>query len=118
MSHTPGLRDTLILVTRDGLGDAVPELSRKLFVKYLEVLEANGTLPGAIAFMTNGVHLVCEGSPAIEKLRAYEAAGVHVIICKTCIDFFGVADKVRAGVVGGMGDIVAAQAMARKVITV
>jgi peroxiredoxin family protein len=118
MSQTPGLRDTLLLVTRDGLGDAEQELSRKLFVKYLEVLEANGTLPGAMAFMTRGVHLACEGSPAIQRLRAFEAAGVHVILCKTCIDWFGVADRVRVGVVGGMGDIVAAQAMAAKVITV
>lgn len=118
MSHTPSFRDTLILVTNDGLGHAEPELGLRVFVKYLEVLEANGSLPGVIAFYTRGVHLACEGSPAVEKLRAFEAAGVRVILCKTCIDFYGLADKVRVGVVGGMGDIVAAQAMAQRVITV
>ena len=118
MHQTPGFRDTLVLVTNDGLGQAEPELGRKVFVKYLEVLEANGTLPGEIAFYTRGVHLACDGSPAIEKLRAFEAAGVRVILCKTCIDFYGLAEKVRVGVVGGMGDIVSAQAMAAKVITV
>lgn len=118
MTDATAFRDTLLLVTRDGLGDAEPELSRKVFVKYLEVLEENGTLPGAMAFMTRGVHLACEGSPALEKLRAFEAAGVHVILCKTCVDHYGLAEQVRVGVVGGMGDIVAAQAMARKVITV
>ena len=118
MNQNPDFADTLLLVTRDGLGDADPDLSRRLFVKYLEVLEANGTRPGAIALYTKGVHLACAGSPAVERLRAMEAAGVRIVLCKTCVDYFGLADKVEVGVVGGMGDIVAAQAMARKVITV
>ncbi|MCE9635173.1 MAG: DsrE family protein [Planctomycetes bacterium] len=118
MPHTQSFSDTLILVTNDGLGNAEPDLGRKLFVKYLEVLEANGSLPGVIAFYTRGVHLACEGSPAIEKLRAFEAAGVRIVLCKTCLDYYGLADKVQVGVVGGMGDIVAAQAMAHRVITV
>ena len=110
--------DTLILVTNDGLGHAPPELGRKVFVKYLELREENGTPPGVIAFYTRGVMLVTEGSPALERLRSLEARGVRLIVCKTCIDFFGVADQVRVGIVGGMGDILAAQILARKVITV
>ncbi len=58
-----------------------------------------------------------EGSPALERLRSFEARGVKLVICKTCLDFYGLTDKVRAGVVGGMGDIVAAQALAKKVVT-
>ena len=117
MSHAPSLRDTLVLVTNDGMGHADPELGRKVLCKWLELAEANGTLPGAIAFYTKGVFTVCEGSPALERLRAFEAAGVRLIVCKTCIDAFGVADKVRVGVVGGMGDILAAQTLAAKVLT-
>ena len=118
MNSTPDFRDTLILVTNDGLGHADPELSRKVFVKYLEVLEANGTLPGVIAFYTKGVHLACDGSSAVEPLLRLEARDVRVILCKTCLDHFGLADKVRVGIVGGMGDIVAAQVLAKKVVTV
>lgn len=110
--------DTLILVTNDGLGQAPPELGRKLFVKYLDLLEENGTPPGVIAFYTRGVHLVTDGSPALDRLRSLESRGVRLIVCKTCIDYFEVADRVRVGIVGGMGDILAAQILARKVITV
>jgi len=42
---------------------------------------------------------------------------VGLIICKTCLDYYGLVDKVRVGIVGGMGDIIAAQALANKVIT-
>ena len=118
MTTQPNLADTLILVTSDGLGDAPPDLGRKVFVKYLELIEENGTPPGVIAFYTRGVLLVTEGSPALERLASLEKRGVRLIVCKTCVDYFNVADKVKVGVIGGMGDILAAQILAKKVITV
>jgi intracellular sulfur oxidation DsrE/DsrF family protein len=117
MHDGPRFDDALVMVTNDGMGHADRELGRALLLKYLDLLEQNGTPPGAIAFYARGVHLVAEGSPAIDRLRALEARGVRVIACKTCLDAFGLADKVRAGVVGGMGDILAAQILARKVVT-
>lgn len=117
MTPHPGFRDALLMVTHDGMGHAGPELGRKLLAKYLELLEENGTLPGAIAFYTEGVRLVCEGSSVLDRLRSLEAKGVRLLSCKTCLDAFGLTDRVRAGVVGGMGDIQAAQVMASKVVT-
>ena len=49
-------------------------------------------------------------------LRALEERGVHVILCKTCLDHLGLAGSVEVGTVGGMGDIIAAQWKAGKVI--
>jgi hypothetical protein len=118
MTARPNLDDTMLLVTSDGLGDAPPDLGRKVFVKYLELIEENGTPPGVIAFYTRGVLLVTEGSPALERLASLERRGVRLIVCKTCVDYFNVADKVRVGVIGGMGDILAAQILAKKVVTV
>lgn len=109
--------DTLIMVTRDGMGTADAELQRKLFGTWLTITEQNGMLPGAIAFYTDGVRLVCEGSPVLEQLERFEQAGVHLISCKTCLDSFGLFDDVRVGLVGGMGDIAAAQIKATKVIS-
>lgn len=77
----------------------------------------NGRLPGAICFYTDGVRMVCEGSPVLEALRSLEAKGVHLIACKTCLDALGLAERHAIGVVGRMGDIVAAQLAAGKVIT-
>ncbi len=65
---------------------------------------------------TGGVKLVCEGSPILAELAALEAQGVHLVICKTCLDYFGLADRVRVGVVGGMTDIITAMWMADSVI--
>ena len=111
------MKDTVIVITRHGMGSAEPDLQRKLLGTYLTLLLENGTLPGAICFYTDGVRAVIEGSPVLDQLHELDRRGVHLIICQTCINYFGLADRVRAGLVGGMGDILAAQSAAAKVIT-
>lgn len=58
-----------------------------------------------------------EGSPVLEQLHALEGKGVRLIICSTCLNYFGLQDKVKVGIVGGMADILEAQLRADKVIT-
>jgi peroxiredoxin family protein len=58
-----------------------------------------------------------EGSPVLDQLHELEKAGVRLIVCSTCLDFFGLEGKVKAGIVGGMADILEAQVRAGKVIT-
>ena len=111
------MNDTVVLITRNGMGSGETELQQRLVVTYLELLLENGTLPGAICFYTDGVRLVVQGSPALEPLRQLEERGVHLIVCQTCVNYYSLADRVQVGVVGGMGDILAAQAKAAKVIT-
>ena len=108
--------DTLVTITRAGMGHADPDLQVKLLDVWLKLTLENGTLPGAIACYTDGVRMACEGSPVIDDLKALESQGVHVILCKTCLDSFGLANDVAVGVVGGMGDILAAQVKATKVV--
>jgi sulfur relay (sulfurtransferase) complex TusBCD TusD component (DsrE family) len=88
-----------------------------LIEKYLTLLDQQGDLPNAICFYNGGVELAAEGSPVLEQLHALEARGVRLIICSTCVDYFGLQDAIKAGVVGGMGDILEAQLRAGKVIT-
>jgi len=44
--------------------------------------------------------------------------GVELVLCSTCVDTFGLREQVAVGVVGGMGDIMAAMMQAEKVVTV
>lgn len=108
---------TLILFSRYGMGDAPADLQQKLAGIFLNLL-AQDILPGALAFYGEGVKLTCDGSPVLDKLQALSAGGVTLIICQTCLDYFGLRRSVRVGVVGGMGDIMAAMAKADKVISV
>ena len=109
--------DTVILVTNNGMGKGPQELQLTLITKYLELLNLQDDLPAAMCFYTEGVRLVTEGSPVIEKLQALEEKGVRLVVCSTCLNYFGLIEKIKIGIVGGMGDILAAQWQAAKVIT-
>jgi intracellular sulfur oxidation DsrE/DsrF family protein len=110
------MKNAVILVNNNGMGRSDEALQLTLFGKYIELLMQNGELPAAICFYTDGVKLVCEGSPVIEELRALEAKKVHLIVCSTCLNYFNLQDKIQVGIVGGMGDILEAQSKAQKVI--
>jgi hypothetical protein len=108
---------TVVLINNDGMGSAEEPLRHKLLGVYLTMLQENGLYPGAICFYAGGVKMVAEGSPVLDLLRALEEKGVRLIICSTCLEYFGLSDKAAVGIVGGMNDIVLAQWMASKVIT-
>lgn len=117
MSNPPDNPSTVILVNNDGMGKSEPPLQHKLMQTYLRLLDETSHTPKAICFYADGVKLVVEGSPVLEQLRALEAKGVLLLICQTCLNYFGLIEKVRVGIVGGMPDIIAAQWRAQKVIT-
>ena len=110
-------KNTLVLFTRNGLGDAPTGLQLKLGSIFLNLLDKEAA-PGVIAFYGEGVKLVCDDSPVLEQLRSLVAHGATIVVCQTCLDYFKVRDRVRVGTIGGMGDIVAAMSSADKVISV
>ncbi|NDJ52365.1 MAG: sulfurtransferase-like selenium metabolism protein YedF [Chloroflexi bacterium] len=114
----PTITPLTILVTNDGMGQAEPVLRHKLAKSYFTLLTDVKPLPGVIAFYTEGVRLVCSGSPVLDELKTLESKGVRLVICKTCLDHFGLRDAVEVGIVGGMTDILEAQLQADKVVTI
>lgn len=107
----------VLLITNNGMGKGDIELQQRLMKAYLELLHEHDLLPAAICFYTDGVKQAVEGSPVIEALQALEEKGVRLVLCGTCLNHYGLADKVRVGIVGGMPDIIEAQWRAEKVIT-
>ncbi len=117
MSSDARFANTALLVTRDGLGFAEAPLQQALASKYFGLLLAGDLVPAAIGFYTEGVHLACEGSPVLEALAELERRGCRLLVCTTCLEYFGLKDKLRAGRACGMPDILDAQLRAERVIT-
>ena len=118
---TKAFSTTAILVTADGLGQGGHDdraLRHKLTVSYFRTLLETEALPQAVLFYTAGVKLLTEESPCLAELKELVAAGVPLIACRTCLDFYGLMDKVVVGEIGNMLRIVEEQAKAAKVITV
>jgi len=104
-------KSVVVVFKSNGMGVTASEaqsLRETLARKFLALIADADNLPAAICFYTDGVKLVCEGSPILAELAALEAKGVHLVICKTCLDYFELAPKVQVGIVGGMPDILTA----------
>jgi len=110
-------QDYVILFTRNGLGDGPADLQLSLVSKFLYLTLDSDHLPAKILFYTDGVRLACEGSPVLDLLAKYEALGVELVLCKTCLDAFHLSGQVRAGIIGGMPDIIEVLQAAPKVLS-
>jgi len=90
----------------------------EMFDRFLHAFESQPVKPHSICFYTDGVKLVCDGSPALLGLRILQGVGVRLLVCRTCLEHFGLKDKVAVGEVGGMNDIVGLLTEADSVVTV
>ena len=72
--------------------------------------------PRTILFYNGGAHLTCEGSASLEDLRALAAKGTEILTCGTCLNYYGLAEKLAVGGVTNMSAIVEKLANAGKVI--
>jgi intracellular sulfur oxidation DsrE/DsrF family protein len=106
-----------IMLTTNGMSNANPELSKVLLSNYLKLIEEENLIPNAILFYGDGVKTVVENSPFLDALSNLENQGVNLIVCKTCLNFFGILDKLKVGKIGTMTDIIHYQWSVDKVIT-
>jgi sulfur relay (sulfurtransferase) complex TusBCD TusD component (DsrE family) len=108
---------TVLLFTRFGMGDGPTQLQQILAEKYLSLTLISNELPAKILFYTDGVRLVCENSPVISQLTELHSRGVELLVCKTCVDMYGISNQVKVGIIGGMPDILESIQKAEKVIS-
>ena len=65
-------------------------------------LTQQDNLPKTILFYNGGASLTCEGSPMLEDLKTLEAEGVEILTCGTCLNFYGLTEKLAVGGVTNM----------------
>lgn len=95
-----------IVVTSDKLGAGDDSLGILLMKSYLYALSENDSIPANLIFLNSGVRLTAEGSQNIENLKKLQEKGTEIISCGTCLDFYGLKEKLLVGEIGNMYDIV------------
>ncbi len=107
-----------VFVGKDHVGEGDGELGYNLMKMALYTLSQGGAAPASLLFMNSGVKLVCgEERQILESVRALEEAGTEVLVCGTCLDFYGLEESLRVGEVSNMYDILERMREAAKVIT-
>ena len=110
--------DTVIFLGSDIVGRGEDrQLGSLLMQKYLHTLSGHRVKPKSVLLMNDGVKMVSHGSPVVEELKLLSGQGIDILACGTCLDRFGLTDKVAVGTVSNMYDITDAMLKAGKVIS-
>ena len=56
-------------------------------------------------FYNGGAFITCEGSQSLEDLKALEEQGVKILTCGTCLNHYGLTDRLAVGEVTNMYEI-------------
>jgi selenium metabolism protein YedF len=107
----------LVFLTSDVIGRGDDVLGAKLMTNFLNTLPELGDALWRIIMVNGAVKLATAANPAIEKLKSLEAAGVSILVCGTCLEFFQLMDQKAVGQVTNMLDVITSQQLADKVIT-
>jgi hypothetical protein len=112
---------TAVIVRQEGLGHVAAKhgaFAVDMFDRFLHTLESQPVKPIAICFYTDGVKLTCGDSRAVPGLQLIQGMGVRLLICRTCLEYYGLMDKVAVGEISTMTDIVKTLMEADSVLTV
>jgi len=106
----------LIVLNNNRMGSGDEELGTKLICSCLRKLVNSRDLE-VIVFYNAGVKLAAKDSPVVDELRVLQEKGVDLLVCKTCIDYYGLAGSLLVDRASNMEEIVSAMHAADKVIT-
>lgn len=115
---SPDLRKNgmVVVLSANVMGTGDEELGKALMKGFVFAVTKQDILPETILCYNTGAYLTCEGSDALEDLKNLEAEGVRILTCGTCLEFYGIKDKLAAGSVTNMYEIVEIMEQAGSVI--
>ena len=106
----------VVAIGSNAMGSGDDALGKALMKAFIFALTNAQKLPEQIIFYNSGAFLPCEGSDSLEDLENLEKAGVKITACGTCLNHYGLTDKLRVGTVSNMYDIVETLTSAGSVI--
>ena len=111
-----GQKNTVVVVAADHMGEGEGELGKNLLKAFLYALSHQESLPETILFYNGGASLTCQGSLSLEDLKSMAERGVEILTCGTCLNFYGLTEKLAVGGVTNMYDIVEKQMAADLIV--
>lgn len=107
---------SVVVISSSAMGGGDEQLGKALMKSFIFALTNATELPEQIICYNSGAFITCEGSDSLADLQALEQAGVKITTCGTCLNFYGLTEKLQVGTVSNMYDIVQTLTTARLVI--
>jgi selenium metabolism protein YedF len=107
----------VIYVGSATMGSGDDELGLKLMRGFLRTQIDCEPKPWRIIFINSGVKLTTVDDEAVEAVSLLVEHGVEALSCGTCLQHFGIEDKLRVGRVTNMYEVIETMNAAGKVIS-
>ena len=107
---------TVVAVGSCCMGNGDENLGKILIKGFLYALAHQDEAPEAVLFYNSGAFLTTQGTESEEDLKLLEERGTKILTCGTCLDYYGLKEKLLVGGVTNMYDIVSMLSSAAKVI--
>jgi selenium metabolism protein YedF len=103
--EVPSARQTVFLLTGDEIGKGEPELGRTLMKMFLFAAAESDTPPATLILMNSAVRLVTENEETAASVKRLEQAGTEVLVCGTCLDYYGLKEALKVGTISNIYEI-------------
>ena len=108
--------DKVVVLSGNTMGTGDENLGKKLMKAFIFALTSQDEVPEKVICYNTGAYLTTEDPDTIKDLKSLEEAGACIMTCGTCLDFYGLKEKLQVGIISNMYDIVEAQMNASLII--
>ena len=115
-SCEPVKSNIVLVITSDTVGRGSDELGGILMRAIMHTLLEVKPQPNTIIFMNNGIKLAVTDSPVVEDLQELADSGIEILVCGTCLNYFGLTDSVAVGEISNAYTIAETMLQAGKVV--
>jgi len=108
----------VVAISRNTMGEGSEELGKILLKGFIYSLRELNPAPEKILFFNSGAFLTSSDSNSLEDLKALAENGTTILTCGTCVNYYGLGDKLAVGEIINMYGIVTAMAEAKRLINI
>ena len=108
----------VLVMSSENMGRGDDVLGTVLVKSFLHTLTEISERPDVVIFLNSGVKLAVEGSEVLDDVKALADAGVRILACGTCLNYFGLKERLGAGEVSNMYDIAQTMLTAGRLVQV
>jgi selenium metabolism protein YedF len=109
---------TVFVISSNIMGNGDEKLGQLLVKGFIHATTELDRLPDIMIFYNTGVKLLTIESDIAEDIIALGKKGVKVLACGTCANYFEIGEKITAGTIGNMYDIVSILATSGRIVTI
>lgn len=106
----------VVVLSANVMGTGDEKLGKSLMKAFVFAVTKQDQLPETILCYNTGAYLTSEGADTLEDMKSLEAEGVKIFTCGTCLDFYGIKEKLSVGSVTNMYDIVETMEKAKTIV--